>query len=82
MQSETSFALTSALSPQETERRRPTLHTLLIAVAIGAALLFLSQVVPPPNAFISASRGRTILPLLGGEGRGEGELHLFLRAYG
>jgi len=59
--------------PEERERRRPTLHTVPITVAVGAILRFVSEAVRPPNAFLSATRGRTIHPLLGGEGRGEGE---------
>jgi hypothetical protein len=59
--------------PQEKESRRPILHTLPISVAVGATGCFISEAVRSPNAFRSATRGRTIHPLLGGEGRGEGE---------
>src|SRR5258705_11493101 len=72
-------ALTPALSPKERERRRPTLYTLPVTVSVGATVRFVSEVVRPPNGFISATRGRTIHPLLRGEGRGEGELNPLLQ---
>jgi hypothetical protein len=50
--------------PQERETRRPTLHTLPISVAVGATLRFVSEAVPPLDAFVLATRGRTIHPLL------------------
>ena len=59
--------------PEERESRRPTLHTLPITVAVGGIFRFVSEAVRPPNEFLSATRGRTFHPLLGGEGRGEGE---------
>ena len=49
---------------QERVRRRPTLHTLRISVAVGATLRFVSEAVRPSNTFIMATRGRTIRPLL------------------
>jgi hypothetical protein len=51
--------------PEERESRRPTLNTLPITLAVGAILRFVSEAVRPPNAFLSATRGRTIHPLLG-----------------
>ena len=62
-----------ALSPRRGGGRRPTLHSLPIQVAVDATLRFVSETLRPSNAFILATRGRTIHPLLGGEGRGEGE---------
>ena len=52
-------------APQERERPHPILHTLPISVAVGAALLFVSEAARPPNALISTTRGRRIHPLLG-----------------
>jgi hypothetical protein len=51
--------------PQERERRRLILHSLAVTVAVGATLRFVCETVRPPDAFISAPRGRTIHPLLG-----------------
>src|SRR5207247_1516405 len=47
------------------ERRRATLRTLPISVAVDAILRFVAEGARPPNAFISATRRRTIHPLLG-----------------
>jgi hypothetical protein len=55
------------------ERRCSTLHSLPVSVLVGACLRFVPEAVRPPNAILSAIRERTIHPLLGGEGRGEGE---------
>jgi hypothetical protein len=45
-----------ALTPEERERCCPTLRTLIITVAGGAMLRFVSEPVRLPNAFISATR--------------------------
>ena len=59
--------------PLERVRLGPTLHTLPISIAVGATLRFVSEADRPSIAFVSATRGRRIHPLLGGEGGGEGE---------
>jgi hypothetical protein len=50
---------------QERERRRVILRSLPATVAVDAALRFISETARPPDAFRSATRGRTIHPLLG-----------------